>query len=91
MRFYIAAGGVSFNNSLGQLTTVTRGQILDTAACSVPPGWTIPGDSGSFYPMDQAALQMLQNSIAAEIAKNGGSTIAPPGVISLAPPSIFAP
>jgi hypothetical protein len=75
MRFYIAEGGISFNNALGQLTTVTRGQILDTNTSSVPPGWTIPPDSGAFLPMDQQALQMLQQSIAAEIARNGGSTI----------------
>jgi hypothetical protein len=90
MRFYVAEGGISFNNSLGQLTTVTRGQILDTAVYSVPPGWTIPGDSGSFLPMDQQALQMLQQSIAAQSAKTGNGP-PPPGIISLADPVIWSP
>jgi hypothetical protein len=90
MRFFIAEGGISFTNTLGQLTTLTRGQILDTAAYSIPAGWTIPPDSGAFWPMDSQAQAALRSSIAAQRQKTGNGP-PPPGIISLGDPTIFAP
>jgi hypothetical protein len=87
MRFLIAEGGFTYTDTLGQLRAFTRGSVFDAGIGQVPPGWTIPPDSGAFLPMDQ---QALQQSIAAQRAKTGDGR-PPPGIISLADPVIWSP
>jgi hypothetical protein len=91
MRYFVNGAGFVFESPINGAVMVPHGVVFDPGPAGAPAGWVPPPDSWNLFPMDTEALSALEASIAAEIARNGGSTVPPPGIVQLAPPTIFAP